>query len=67
MFSIFNYYLSFSSLKHRNLVQFLGVAQKSDTVIYLITEFMVKGSLLHYLTTRGRTIISQKDLLGFAM
>ncbi|CAF4280605.1 unnamed protein product, partial [Adineta steineri] len=34
---------------------------------YLITEFMTKGSLLHYLTTRGRTIISQKDLLGFSI
>jgi hypothetical protein len=45
----------------------LGVVQKSDTVIYLVTEFMTKGSLLHYLTTRGRTIISQKDLLSFAM
>jgi hypothetical protein len=45
----------------------LGIAQKSDTVLYLVTEFMAKGSLLHYLTTRGRSIISQKDLLGFAM
>ncbi|CAF1379278.1 unnamed protein product [Adineta steineri] len=56
-----------SSLKHRNLVQLLGIAQKSDNVFYLITEFMTKGSLLHYLTTRGRTIISQKDLLGFSI
>ncbi|CAF0961771.1 unnamed protein product [Rotaria magnacalcarata] len=55
-----------SSLKHRNLVHFLGVAQKPDNVIYIVTEFMAKGSLLHYLTTRGRSVISQKDLLGFA-
>jgi hypothetical protein len=45
----------------------LGYAQSPDDVSYLVTEFMTKGSLLHYLTTRGRTIISQKDLLSFAM
>jgi hypothetical protein len=45
----------------------LGIVQKSDNVIYLATEFMAKGSLLHYLTTRGRSIISQQDLLGFSM
>ncbi|CAF2321888.1 unnamed protein product [Rotaria sp. Silwood2] len=56
-----------SSLKHPNLVNFLGVAQKPDNTIYIVTEFMAKGSLLHYLTTRGRSVISQKDLLGFAI
>ncbi|CAF2457774.1 unnamed protein product [Rotaria sp. Silwood2] len=56
-----------SSLKHRNLVQLLGIARKSDNVIYLVTEFMTKGSLLHYLTTRGRSVISQSDLVGFAI
>ncbi|CAF0776350.1 unnamed protein product [Didymodactylos carnosus] len=56
-----------SSLKHPNLVQLLGVAQKPDNVIYLVTEFMAKGSLLHYLTTRGRSVILKTDLLGFAI
>lgn len=56
-----------SSLNHRNLVQLLGIAQTPDNDIYLVTEFMEKGSLLHYLTTRGRSVISQKDLLGFAV
>jgi c-src tyrosine kinase len=56
-----------SALKHPNLVHFLGVAQKPDNIIYIVTEFMVKGSLLHYLTTRGRSVISQKDLLSFAI
>jgi len=56
-----------SSLKHPNLVHFLGVAQKPDNIIYIVTEFMAKGSLLHYLTTRGRSVISQKDLLSFAI
>ncbi|CAF5141396.1 unnamed protein product, partial [Rotaria sp. Silwood1] len=55
-----------SLLKHRNLVQFVGIAGKSDNVIYLVTEFMAKGSLLHYLTTRGRSVIVQCDLVGFA-
>jgi serine/threonine protein kinase len=61
------YNFFFSSLKHPNLVHFLGVAQKPDNIIYIVTEFMAKGSLLHYLTTRGRSVISQKDLLSFAM
>ena len=56
-----------SSLKHPNLVHFLGVAQKPDDIVYIVTEFMAKGSLLHYLTTRGRSVISQKDLLSFAV
>ncbi|CAF1176472.1 unnamed protein product [Adineta ricciae] len=56
-----------SSLKHQNLVQLLGVTQESDNVFYLITEFMSKGSLLHYLTTRGRSVISQGDLIGFSI
>ncbi len=60
-------YILFSALKHPNLVHFLGVAQKPDNIIYIVTEFMAKGSLLHYLTTRGRSVISQKDLLSFAM
>ncbi|CAF0911919.1 unnamed protein product, partial [Didymodactylos carnosus] len=56
-----------SSLKHPNLVQLLGVAQSPDNVIYLVTEFMAKGSLLHYLTTRGRSVIYKTDLLSFAI
>ena len=36
-------------------------------MICIVTEYMAKGSLLHYLTTRGRSVISQRDLLGFAM
>ncbi|CAF0801007.1 unnamed protein product [Rotaria sordida] len=56
-----------SKLKHRNLVELLGIVRKSDNIIYLVTEFMAKGSLLHYLTTRGRTVISQSDLVDFAI
>ncbi|CAF1093407.1 unnamed protein product [Rotaria sp. Silwood1] len=56
-----------SLLKHQNLVQFVGIAGKSNNVIYLVTEFMAKGSLLHYLTTRGRSVIVQCDLVGFAI
>lgn len=57
----------FSSLKHRNLVDFIGVAVKPDNMLCIVTEYMAKGSLLHYLTTRGRSVISQRDLLGFAV
>ncbi|CAF1971725.1 unnamed protein product [Rotaria magnacalcarata] len=56
-----------NSLKHQNLVQLLGIAQQPDRIIYLVTEFMAKGSLLHYLTTRGRSVISGKDLISFTI
>jgi len=53
-----------TSLKHPHLVQLLGVVL-SDTT-YIVTEFMAKGSLVDYLRTRGRTVITSFDQINFA-
>jgi len=34
--------------------------------IFLVTEFMGKGSLLEYLRSRGRQYVTKKDQIGFA-
>ncbi|XP_013414147.1 tyrosine-protein kinase CSK [Lingula anatina] len=53
-----------TSLKHRNLVQLIGVVLGQE--IYIVTEFMAKGNLVDYLRTRGRSVITKRDLLNFA-
>jgi hypothetical protein len=35
--------------------------------ISLVTEFMPKGSLLDYLTSRGRSVLTKKELVQFVM
>ncbi|CAB4028656.1 tyrosine- kinase CSK-like, partial [Paramuricea clavata] len=54
-----------TGLNHRNLVMLLGVTLDSRPM-YIITEFCDKGSLVEYLRSRGRAVITQKDLIGFA-
>lgn len=54
-----------TNLSHKNLVKLLGVSLDGNP-IYIVTEFCGKGSLVEYLRTRGRTVIGQKDLVGFA-
>ena len=57
----------YSSLRHANLVQLMGVVLGEDKIpIYIVTEFMAKGSLVDYLRTRGRNIITKKDQINFA-
>lgn len=53
-----------STLRHPNLVQLLGVVLGETT--YIVTEFMSKGSLIDYLRTRGRAIITGADQINFA-
>ncbi|XP_065836431.1 tyrosine-protein kinase CSK-like [Oscarella lobularis] len=52
-------------LRHPNLVQLLGVSLDQKPT-YIVTEFMARGSLVDYLRTRGRAVISRNDLLKFA-
>ncbi|KAK2705363.1 hypothetical protein QYM36_017408 [Artemia franciscana] len=54
-----------TSLRHPNLVQLLGVVF-SDPHVYLVTEFMSKGSLVDYLRSRGRLHVTKKDQIDFA-
>lgn len=53
-----------TSLKHRNLVQMIGITIEPN--ICLVTEYMEKGSLEVYLRTRGRQHITLKDQILFA-
>lgn len=53
------------SLKHKNLVNLLGVVYNNKH-IYLVTEFMSKGNLVDYLRSRGRLHVTRKDQINFA-
>lgn len=53
-----------TTLRHKNLVQLLGVVL--DKTTYIVTEFMAKGSLVEYLRTRGRAVISNADQINFS-
>lgn len=54
-----------TTLRHPNLVSMIGVSFDPPPV-YLITEFMAKGSLVDYLRSRGRAVISKQNQLDFA-
>ena len=61
-----------SSLSHPNLVKLIGVVKHHEPSsekfdISIVTEFMPKGSLLDYLTSRGRSVLTKKELLQFVM
>ena len=49
-----------STLSHPNLVQLTGVSVDSSQIC-LVTEYMAKGSLEQYLTSRGRAVITKPD------
>lgn len=55
----------FRSLEHENLVKFIGLVTSKEHV-YIITEYMSKGSLVDYLRSRGRQHITKKDQINFA-
>ncbi|XP_047004411.1 tyrosine-protein kinase CSK isoform X1 [Schistocerca americana] len=54
-----------TSLRHENLVQLLGLVF-SNKLIYLVTEYMSKGSLVDYLRSRGRLHVTRRDQINFA-
>ena len=51
-------------MKHPNLVSLLGVVLGES--ISIVTEFMGKGSLLDFLRSRGRAVITKRDQINFA-
>ena len=56
----------FRELRHPNLVHLLGVTNDKDTGnIHIVTEFLSKGNLVDYLRTRGRSVITKVDQIGF--
>ena len=54
-----------TDLSHPHLIQLIGVSL-DEKPVFVVTEFMEKGSLVEYLRSRGRAIIHKHDQLGFA-
>ncbi|ETE61797.1 Tyrosine-protein kinase CSK, partial [Ophiophagus hannah] len=54
-------------LRHSNLVQMLGVIVEEKGGLYIVTEFMAKGSLVDYLRSRGRSVLGGDCLLKFSL
>ncbi|ESO04307.1 hypothetical protein HELRODRAFT_172663 [Helobdella robusta] len=53
-----------TTLKHKNLVHLKGVVMGTPT--YIMMELLLKGSLVDYLRTRGRSVISPADQIKFS-
>ncbi|XP_063990705.1 tyrosine-protein kinase CSK-like [Diachasmimorpha longicaudata] len=53
-----------TSLIHDNLVKLLGLVFNNQHM-YLVTEYMSKGSLVDYLRSRGRLHVTKKDQINF--
>ncbi|KAL8615942.1 hypothetical protein ACOMHN_034618 [Nucella lapillus] len=53
-----------TSVQHENLVRLIGIVL--GETFYLVTEFMANGNLEFYLQSRGRSVITKKDLINFA-
>lgn len=56
-----------TQLRHTNLVQLLGVIVEERGSLFIVTEFMAKGSLVDYLRSRGRTVLDGECLLKFSL
>ncbi|XP_069837587.1 tyrosine-protein kinase CSK isoform X2 [Dendropsophus ebraccatus] len=59
--------LVMTQLRHKNLVQLLGVIVEDKTSLFIVTEFMAKGSLVDYLRSRGRSVLGGECLLKFSL
>ncbi|CAL4125722.1 unnamed protein product [Meganyctiphanes norvegica] len=51
-----------TKLQHENLVQLYGVCSRQRP-IYIVTEYLKYGSLLHYLRGKERTLITNSETL----
>ncbi|TSK38392.1 Tyrosine-protein kinase CSK [Bagarius yarrelli] len=56
-----------TQLRHANLVQLLGVIVEERGSLFIVTEYMAKGSLVDYLRSRGRTVLGVECLLKFSL
>ncbi|KAK2509971.1 hypothetical protein MC885_004342, partial [Smutsia gigantea] len=56
-----------TQLRHSNLVQLLGVILEEKGGLYIVTEYMAKGSLVDYLRSRGRSVLGGDCLLKFSL
>lgn len=58
-----------TTLRHQNLVRFIGIVlgdEKVNVTTRIVTEYMAKGSLVDYLRTRGRAVITASDQINFS-
>ncbi|OCT87060.1 tyrosine-protein kinase CSK [Xenopus laevis] len=58
--------LVMTQLQHKNLVRLLGVIVEDKSDLFIVTEFMAKGSLVDYLRSRGRSVLGGECLLKFS-
>ncbi|KAK1157886.1 tyrosine-protein kinase CSK [Huso huso] len=56
-----------TQLRHNNLVQLLGVIVEEKGGLFIVTEYMAKGSLVDYLRSRGRSVLGADCLLKFSL
>ncbi|KAI4899720.1 hypothetical protein NFI96_013629 [Prochilodus magdalenae] len=56
-----------TQMRHNNLVQLLGVIVEEKGSLFIVTEYMAKGSLVDYLRSRGRSVIRGDCLIKFSM
>uniref|UniRef100_A0A8C4TID2 Tyrosine-protein kinase n=1 Tax=Erpetoichthys calabaricus TaxID=27687 RepID=A0A8C4TID2_ERPCA len=56
-----------TQLRHNNLVQLLGVIVEEKGGLFIVTEYMAKGSLVDYLRSRGRSVLTADCLLQFSL
>ncbi|GAA6101307.1 tyrosine-protein kinase CSK [Tachysurus ichikawai] len=56
-----------TQLRHNNLVQLLGVIVEEKGSLFIVTEYMAKGSLVDYLRSRGRSVIGGDCLIKFSI
>ncbi|XP_057693775.1 tyrosine-protein kinase CSK-like [Corythoichthys intestinalis] len=54
-------------LRHEHLVQLLGVIAEEDGTLYIITEYMRNGTLVDYVRSRGRTVLTSVALTDFSL
>ncbi|XP_057693667.1 tyrosine-protein kinase CSK-like isoform X2 [Corythoichthys intestinalis] len=54
-------------LRHKHLVQLFGVIPEEDGTFYIITEYMRNGTLVDYLRSRGRTVLTNDALSDFSL
>ncbi|NWT75855.1 CSK kinase, partial [Prunella himalayana] len=56
-----------TQLRHSNLVQLLGVIVDPPPGLYIVTEYMAKGSLVDYLRPPPRSVLGADCLLKFSL
>uniref|UniRef100_A0A8C7XXP0 Tyrosine-protein kinase n=1 Tax=Oryzias sinensis TaxID=183150 RepID=A0A8C7XXP0_9TELE len=54
-----------TKLQHKNLVRLLGVILNKG--LHIVTELMIKGNLVNFLRTRGRSVVTSIQLLRFSL